>query len=81
MNESNGESCGDFQTQVLPHMIAGIIFQKGTAAGKLQALMIPQTPSGLRYVKSSLSGSSEFTVWPYNLRPSDWKNRQVSMAS
>ena len=47
-NESSGASCGDFHTQVLPHMMAGIIFQKGTAAGKLQALMMPHTPSGRR---------------------------------
>ena len=43
--------------------------------------MIPQTPNGLLYVNSSLSGSSELTVCPYNLLPSDWKNRQVSIAS
>ena len=41
-----GASCGDFQTHVFPHMMAGIIFQKGTADGKLEALMIPQTPRG-----------------------------------
>jgi len=45
--DKSGESCGDFQTQVLPHMIAGIIFQNGTADGKLHELMIPQTPKGL----------------------------------
>ena len=47
MKDNNGESCGLFQTQVLPHIIAGIIFQKGTAEGKLHALIIPQTPKGL----------------------------------
>ena len=48
MNDRSGESWGLFQTQVLPHIIAGIIFQNGTAAGKLHALIIPQTPRGLR---------------------------------
>jgi len=46
--ESRGESCGDFHTQVFPQIIAGIIFQNGTADGKLQALIIPQTPNGRR---------------------------------
>ena len=62
-------------------MIAGIIFQNGTAEGKLHALIIPQTPRGRRYVNNSLSGNSELTVWPYRRRPSDWKNKQVSIAS
>ena len=66
---------------MFPQISAGIIFQNGTAAGKLHALIIPQTPSGLRYVNNSLSGNSEFTVCPYSLRPSDWKKRQVSIAS
>ena len=46
--ESRGASCGLFHTHVFPHMMAGIIFQNGTAAGKLQALMMPQTPRGRR---------------------------------
>ena len=32
-------------------------------------------------MNSSLSGNSELTVWPYSLRPSDWKKRHVSIAS
>tara|TARA_X000001036_G_C20619052_1_gene782248 strand:- start:33 stop:233 length:201 start_codon:yes stop_codon:yes gene_type:complete len=60
--ESRGASWGLFHTHVFPQISAGIIFQNGTAAGKLQALIIPQTPSGLRYVNNSLSGNSEFTV-------------------
>ena len=39
-----------------------IIAGGSNADGKLQALMMPQTPKGLLYVKSSLSGSSELTV-------------------
>jgi hypothetical protein len=43
---------------------AGIMYQEGTATGKLPAVMMAATPTGLRKVKSCLSGISEGTVWP-----------------
>ena len=58
-----------------------MIFQLGTAMGKLPAVTIPTTPKGRRYVVRSLFGISEGTVCPYSRLPSDWKKWQVSMAS
>ena len=53
-----------FQTTALPHSSAGTRYQEGTATGKLPAVMIAATPTGMRNVKSCLSGISLGTVWP-----------------
>ena len=45
-----------FQTTALPHRIAGTRYQAGTATGKLPAVMIAATPTGMRKVKSCLFG-------------------------
>ncbi len=57
------------------------MYHDGTATGKLPAVMIAATPTGVRKVKSCLSGISDGTVWPYRRRPSDTKKLQVSMIS
>ena len=70
MDEELGERVADsgaysagFQTTALPQRIAGTRYQEGTATGSL-AVMIAATPTGLRKVKSCLSGISLGTVWP-----------------
>ena len=59
-----GEYSAGFQTTALPQVRAGIMYQEGTATGKLPAVMIAATPTGMLKVKSCLSGISEGTVWP-----------------
>src|SRR5215217_5261079 len=76
-----GAYSAGFQTTALPHRSAGTRYQDGTATGKLPAVMIAATPTGLRNVKSCLSGSSLGTVWPYRRRPSETKKSQVSITS
>ena len=61
---SAGAYSAGFQTTAFPHRSAGTRYQDGTATGKLPAVMIAATPTGLRKVKSCLSGSSLGTVWP-----------------
>ena len=78
---SAGAYSAGFQTTALPHRIAGTRYQDGTATGKLPAVMIAATPTGLRKVKSCLSGISLGTVCPYRRRPSERKKSQVSMIS
>ena len=53
-----------FQTTALPHRIAGTRYHDGTAPGKLPAVMIAATPTGMRNVNSCLSGISDGTVCP-----------------
>ena len=53
-----------FQTTALPHSSAGTMYQEGTATGKFPAVTIAATPTGLRKVKSCLSGISLGTVMP-----------------
>jgi hypothetical protein len=76
-----GEYSAGFQTTALPHRIAGTRYHAGTATGKLPAVMIAATPTGVRNVNSCLSGISDGTVWPYRRRPSPMKKSQVSMIS
>ena len=78
---SAGAYSAGFQTTALPHSSAGTRYQDGTATGKLPAVMIAATPTGLRNVNSCLSGSSLGTVWPYRRRPSETKKSQVSITS
>ena len=78
---SAGAYSAGFQTTALPHSKAGTRYQDGTATGKLPAVMIAATPTGLRNVNSCLSGSSLGTVWPYRRRPSETKKSQVSITS
>ena len=61
---SAGAYSAGFQTTAFPHRIAGTRYQDGTATGKLPAVMIAATPTGLRKVKSCLSGISLGTVCP-----------------
>ena len=61
---SAGEYSAGFQTTALPHRMAGTRYQAGTATGKLPAVMIAATPTGMRNVKSCLFGISDGTVWP-----------------
>ena len=70
-----------FHTAALPHRIAGTRYHEGTAPGKLPAVMIAATPTGMRKVKSCLSGISDGTVCPYRRRPSPTKKSHVSMIS
>ena len=53
-----------FQTTAFPHSRAGTRYQEGTATGKLPAVTIAATPTGVRNVKSCLSGISDGTVCP-----------------
>jgi len=53
-----------FHTTVFPQRSAGTRYQEGTATGKLPAVTIAAVPTGLRKVKSCLSGISEGTVCP-----------------
>ena len=53
-----------FHTTAFPHRSAGTRYQEGTATGKLPAVMMAATPTGVRNVKSCLSGISEGTVIP-----------------
>src|SRR5689334_9524424 len=78
---SAGAYSAGFQTTALPHRSAGTRYQDGTATGKLPAVTIAATPTGLRKVKSCLSDISDGTVCPYSRRPSDTKKLQVSMIS
>ena len=75
------EYSAGFHTTALPHRIAGTRYQAGTATGKLPAVMIAATPTGIRNVKSCLSGISDGTVCPYRRRPSPRKKSQVSTIS
>ena len=75
------EYSAGFHTTALPHSSAGTMYQDGTATGKLPAVITPTTPTGLRNVKSCLSGISLGTVCPYSRRPSPRKKSQVSMIS
>src|SRR5207342_3278046 len=59
-----GASSAGLNTTVLPHTRAGRIFHDGTAIGKFQAVIIPQTPIGWRIDIANLSRSSDGTVWP-----------------
>ena len=59
-----GAYSAGFHTAALPHRSAGTRYQDGTATGKFPAVTIVATPTGLRNVKSCLSGSSEGTVIP-----------------
>ena len=70
-----------FHTTALPHRSAGTRYQDGTATGKLPAVTMAATPTGLRNVNSCLSGISLGTVWPYSRRPSPRKKLQVSTTS
>src|SRR3954452_12448609 len=76
-----GAYSAGFHTAALPHSRAGTRYQDGTATGKLPAVMMAATPTGLRKVNSCLSDISEGTVWPYSRRPSPTKKLQVSMIS
>ena len=40
------------------------MYQDGTATGKFPAVTIAAAPTGVRKVKSCLSGISDGTVWP-----------------
>ena len=53
-----------FQTTALPHSSAGASYHDGTATGKFPAVTMAATPTGLRNVKSCLSGSSLGIVMP-----------------
>ena len=76
-----GAYSAGFHTTALPHSSAGTRYQEGTATGKLPAVMMAATPTGVRKVNSCLSGISEGTVWPYSRRPSPTKKLQVSTIS
>ena len=78
---SPGVYSAGFQTTALPHRRAGTRYHEGTATGKFPAVMIAATPTGVRNVKSCLSGISLGTVIPYRRRPSDRKKSQVSTTS
>ena len=60
-----GASSAGLNTTVLPQTSAGRIFHDGTAIGKFQAVIIPQTPIGWRIDIANFSRSSDGTVWPY----------------
>ena len=62
--EATAEYSAGFQTIVLPASRAGTMYHDGTATGKLPAVITATVPTGLRKVKSCLSGISLGTVWP-----------------
>ena len=53
-----------FHTTAFPQSRAGTRYHDGTATGKLPAVTMAATPTGVRNVKSCLSGISLGTVWP-----------------
>ena len=53
-----------FHTTAFPLRSAGTRYHEGTATGKLPAVMMAATPTGVRNVKSCLSGISDGTVCP-----------------
>ncbi len=53
-----------FQTQALPQMAAISAFQDHTATGKLNAVMMPTTPSGCHCSYMRCCGRSECMVRP-----------------
>ena len=65
-----GASSLGFHTTVFPHKSAGMMLRHGTETGKLPAVITATTPSGRRWVDSSLSPSSLCSVRPYSRRPS-----------
>ena len=81
MTAEAGASSAGLKTTVLPQTSAGRIFQDGTAIGKFQAVIMPQTPIGWRSDIANLSRSSDGTVWPYMRRPSPAINCAMSTAS
>ena len=66
----SGVSDAGLKTTVLPHTIAGMVFQDGIAIGKFHGVMTPQTPIDCRIDIANLLGSSDGVVWPYIRRPS-----------
>ena len=64
LTAESGASSAGFSTTVLPQIRAGKIFQDGTAIGKFQAVIRPQTPTGWRIDIANLLRSSDGVVWP-----------------
>ena len=64
-----------FQTTVSPATSASAAFQAKTATGKLNAEMIPTTPSGCHVSARRCPGRSEGMVLPYSWR--DWPDGEV----
>ena len=57
-----GTSSAGLKTLAFPHSNAGNIFQVGMAIGKLNGVMMPQTPIGRRKLIAHLFRSSLGTV-------------------
>ncbi len=60
--EDSGVSSDGFNTTVLPHTSAGMIFHDGIAIGKFHGVIIEQTPIGWRIDIANLSRNSEGAV-------------------
>ena len=65
-----GTSSAGLNTQAFPQSSAGNIFHVGIAIGKLNGVMMPQTPIGRRKLIAHLFRSSLGTVCPKSRRPS-----------
>ena len=74
----NGVFGEGFQTEALPQMAARQAFHAQTATGKLNAEMIPTTPSGCHCSYMRCCGRSECMVEPYNIR--DWPTAKSAMS-
>ncbi len=79
-NAMAGVSDAGFITTVLPNASAGALFQAGIAIGKFQGVIRPTTPSGSRYVDTSMPGRVESTVTPCRRRASPAKNLKMRPA-
>ena len=70
-----------FHTMVSPQTKATAAFQDHTAAGKLNAVMTPTTPSGCHVSISRWPGRSDGIVRPSSWRDNPTAKSQISMAS
>src|SRR5688572_32439008 len=81
LTAESGVSSDGFNTTVLPHTSAGMIFHDGIAIGKFHGVIIEHTPSGCRSDIANLSRSSDGAVWPCMRRPSAARKYVMSIAS
>ena len=70
-----------FHTMVSPQTKATAVFQDHTAAGKLNAVMRPTTPSGCHVSINRWLGRSDGIVRPSSWRDNPTAKSQISMAS
>ena len=74
----NGVFGDGFQILMLPQTAAMQAFQANTATGKLNAVIVPTTPSGCHCSYMRCCGRSECIVLPYIMR--DWPTAKSAMS-